>query len=199
MKTSLILLLAFVLSSFSKFGSASPSRSSKWIISESSKLTVNGKTNVNSFSCGLRQYTKADTLVISQSEKDELILSGEIRVEVKNFDCSNQIMTRELRKTLKENEYPTFRVRFISLKSPLVMKQKEVMSTGVVEISIAGATKRFEINYRLRREKNGMLFTGYQLLNFSDFKLDPPRKMGRLIKAKDELGIVFLLRMEAVS
>jgi hypothetical protein len=200
MKSLIILFLALTLTSFSKVHKlVAINRSSKWVISENSSLVVNGSTNVNKFSCSIRQYPKTDTVMISQDQKSRVLLSGELNIEVKNFDCNNQMMTKQLRKTLKEDQYPTFQIRFLSLKETSFLKQKKDFVKGLVEIEIAGITKRFEINYQLSGDKNTMLFTGKQLINFSDFKLVPPRKMGKLIQAKDQLVVVFFLKMEAAS
>jgi hypothetical protein len=200
MKSFIILLLALTLTSFSKVNKlVAINRSSKWVISENSSLIVNGSTNVNKFSCSIRQYPKTDTVLISQDQKSMVLLSGELNIEVKNFDCNNQIMTKQLRKTLKEDQFPTFQIRFLSLKETSFLKQKKDFVKGLVEIEIAGTTKRFEISYQLSKDKNTMLFTGRQLINFSDFRLVPPRKMGKLIQAKDQLVVVFFLKMEAAS
>ncbi|MEJ5963208.1 YceI family protein [Pedobacter immunditicola] len=200
MKSLIFLFLALTLTSFSKVHQlVAVNKSSKWVISENSSLVVNGSTNVNKFSCSIRQYPKTDTVLITDDQKSKVLLSGELNIDVKNFDCNNLIMTKQLRKTLKEDQFPTFQIRFLSLKETSFLKQKKDIVKGLVEIEIAGVTKRFEISYQLSKDKNTMLFTGRQPINFSDFKLVPPRKMGKLIQAKDQLVVVFLLKMEAAS
>ncbi|MEJ5995260.1 YceI family protein [Pedobacter sp. Du54] len=200
MKTLMIILMASMLTSFDNvrhhpvFG-----KSSKWVISKSSSLAVNGSTNVNRFSCAIVQYPKTDTVRSSQDQKNVFSLSGEINIEVKNFNCNNSLMTQELRKTLKETQFPTLQVRFLSLKATPASIQSRDFARGLVEIEIAGIAKRFEIDYQLSFDKNTMYFTGCQLINFSDFKLEPPKKMGKLIQAKDQLKVVFFLKMEEAS
>ena len=99
------------------------------------------------------------------------------------------------RKTLKEDRFPFLQIRFVSLKeTPMLSSVK-----GLVEISIAGVTKRFEINYQLSIDKNAITLTGNHMINFSDFNLVPPKKIGKLIQAKDELAVLFTLKMEPVS
>ncbi len=77
----------------------------KWVISESSTLSVNGTTNINKFTCEILAYDKTDTLTISKSSNG-VILSGNVGLSIKSFDCHNSIMTHDLRKTLKEDQYP---------------------------------------------------------------------------------------------
>jgi len=195
MKTFIISLLAFLLTSFSI---ADKKSSTKWVISQNSILTVNGSTNINKFSCAIVQYPKTDTVNIIQDQQRNILLNGIVNIDVKNFDCKNIMMTKQLRKTLREVEYPQFKIKFLSLKGIFFAKQKSNMMKGLVEICIAGIAKRYEVNYQLNYTKNELLLSGNQSINFSDFNLEPPKKMGKLIQAKDQLVVVFSLSMESV-
>ena len=124
MKSLIILFLALTLTSFSKNHKHVANRSSKWVISENSSLVVNGSTNVNKFSCSIRQYPKTDTVLISEDQKSKILLSGELHIEVKNFDCNNQIMTKQLRKTLKES-ISDFWDQIFVVKRDIIFKTKE--------------------------------------------------------------------------
>ncbi|RZL47779.1 MAG: YceI family protein, partial [Pedobacter sp.] len=138
MKTILILLLAFTLTSLKIVDKTDfKNRSTKWLISENSSLIVNGSTNISKFSCTILRYPKTDTIQISLDKTNNILLSGTVNIEVKNFDCNNYMMTKELRKTLKENEFPYLHIKFISLKEITNITQKSNMK-GVVEIEIAG-------------------------------------------------------------
>src|SRR5476651_1985682 len=99
-----IAMLFFALTGF-KIGP--PGDAKKWVISETSNLHVNGSTNINKFSCEIPSYDQTDTLTISKGKNNkEVVLSGCIRLKVQAFDCHNVIMTHDLRKTLKESQYP---------------------------------------------------------------------------------------------
>lgn len=200
MKSLIILALTGMLTSFGNAYHIAPTaRLSKWIISESSSLVVNGSTNVNKFSCTILQYPKTDTILVSQDPKNRILLSGKLNIEIKKFDCMNMMMTKQLRRTLREDQFPTFQIRFLSLKETSFLKQKKDFVKGFVEISIAGVTKQFEICYQLNMDKSNIILTGNQTINFSDFNLEPPKRMGKLIQAKDQLAVVFYLKMEAAS
>ena len=198
MKSIIIFLLGLSLTSFGLKDYRLTKRS-KWLISENSSLIVNGSTNINKFTCAIFRYPKSDTLVVWADQANGILLSGAVHIEVKNFDCSNAIMTKELRKTLREDEFPFLHIRFLSLKEmPSLSGQKNRIIKGAVEIEIAGTTKRFEVAYQLNKEANNMTLTGNQAINFSDFNLQPPKKMGRLIKAKNELKVALCLKMELI-
>ncbi|RYE58134.1 MAG: YceI family protein [Sphingobacteriales bacterium] len=199
MKAFSFVLISLALAIFCSMKRPDGVRLSKWVISEHSSLKVNGSTNVNRFTCEIVQYTKADTIDISHDSSNKMLLSGQLNIDVKNFDCKNILMTKQLRKTLKEDQYPTIHVRFLSLKENPVAGSKRYFIKGVVELTIAGVGKRFEIDYALARDKKILVLTGAHPILFSDFNLEPPKKLGKIIQAKDQLIVTFLLKMEAAS
>lgn len=197
MKNLLAVLLFFSLSSFDSFKNTDK-KPSKWIISETSSLIVNGSTNVNKFSCVILPSPKSDTVLVSNDKSNNIMLSGAIHISVSEFNCDNPIMTRELRKTLKEKEYPYLHIRFVSLKEISTINNQTKVIKGLIEIELAGKIKRFQISYLLNANKNQMILSGTQAINFSDFNLQPPKKMGKLIKAKDKLEVALYLKMELI-
>ena len=196
MKVVFGLLLVFLLTSFCHKKEGGIVSRSKWVISENSKLTVNGRTNINRFSCSITAYPKTDTIFINQDKTNNIALSGVLNIAVKNFDCNNDMMTKQLRKTLKEDKFAMLRVRFLSLKE--APSQKLNVVKGIVEITIAGVAKKYEICYQLDVNLEDLVLTGNQAINFSDFNLEAPRKIGRLVQAKDELIVAFNLNMKLV-
>jgi hypothetical protein len=171
---------------------------SKWVISKNSSLIVNGVTNVNKFSCLILPSAKTDTIMVTKGQLGALLLSGSINIKINEFDCSNSIMTRQLKKTLKANEFPYLHIRFLSLK--IFDKDLQTRAVkGQVEIELAGKSKSFPIEYQLSISKNKMILRGNQSINFSDFNLHPPTKMGKLIKVKDKLDVALYLNMELLD
>jgi hypothetical protein len=76
------------------------SAQTKWLISESSSLSVNGSTNIDKFSCDIPNCDQSDTLTVRKSEKG-IVLTGSINPAVLSFDCHKKMMTRDLQKTLQ--------------------------------------------------------------------------------------------------
>lgn len=168
---------------------------SRWVVSENSMLTVNGSTNINRFSCVILRYPKTDTVLVSKDKTDHIALSGILNLEVKNFDCSSAMMTKQLLNTLKENRFPVLRIKFLSLKE-IPSEGQNSFVKGDVEITLSGVLKRFEICYQINVKRGTIELIGQQAINFSDFHLIPPKKIGRLIQAKDQLVVAFFLKME---
>jgi len=188
---------SFVLSS--KSGSVVPVK--KWIISKNSSLTVNGSTNINKFSCVIPAYDRIDTLTVRKDKTGTgIMLSGTISLPISSFDCHNSGMTKQLRKTLNEKQFPVLRIRFLSLNKMPVLTVKTEAITGFVEIEIAGVKKRFEVGYQITtNDQKNIHLLGSRDINFSDFNLAPPRKLGGMIQTKDLLRVDFQLNMKAMD
>ena len=169
----------------------------KWLVTENSNLRVNGSTNINTFSCQIPAYNNIDTLLIYRfKNSNTLVLKGCISLSVQSFDCKNLIMTHDLRKTLKAEQYPQLHIYFLSLdKLPDLNSHPESIS-GLVDIEIAGVKRRFEVKYLIREDSpKSVDLLGSRDINFSDFHLIPPRKLGGMIKTNDKLSVDFHLRI----
>jgi len=195
-----VMILYFPLTGFvlhSKPGNEKPPM--KWVVSQNSSLSVNGSTNVNKFACVIPAYDQTDTLTVSSKKNQGVTLSGSIGLSISSFDCHNSGMTKQLRKTLNEKQFPLLHIHFLSLnKLPLLTNQPE-MITGMVSIEIAGVSKRFEINYQINRDDQKIIHLfGSRVIDFSDFNLVPPKKLGGMIKTKDELSVEFHMNMKSI-
>jgi len=172
----------------------------RWVVSQNSSLSVSGSTNINKFSCVIPSYDQADTLTVNENNNaGTVILSGMIDLSINSFDCHNSGMTKQLQKTLNEKQFPMLHIRFLSLNNLPAMSSKPEPIKGLVDIEIAGVNKRFEINYLMSKdEENVIHLLGSRDLNFSDFKLIPPRKLGGMIQTKDLLTVEFQLKMKTI-
>ena len=173
----------------------------RWVISKSSSLSVNGSTNVNKFSCVIPNYDKVDTLSLSTGKIGHGVdLSGSIGLSISAFDCHNSGMTKQLQKTLDEKQFPLLRIKFLSLNQMPILTMKPEAITGEVQIELAGVSKRFDVNYQItQNDQKSIHLLGTREINFTDFNLVPPRKLGGMIQTKDQLNVDFTLIMKAMD
>jgi len=205
MKSKNVLWISLLF--FSSTGFVVPHRSDggnkvqRWVISKSSSLSVNGTTNVNKFSCVIPNYDKVDTLSLSTGKIGHGVdLSGSIGLSISAFDCHNSGMTKQLQKTLDEKQFPLLRIKFLSLNQMPILTARPEAITGQVEIELAGVSKRFEVNYQItQNDQKSIHLLGTREINFSDFNLVPPRKLGGMIQTKDQLNVDFTLIMKAMD
>jgi hypothetical protein len=72
--------------------------------------------------------------------------------------------------------------------------------TGQVVIELAGVSRQFEMEYATTREDSTTVqLTGCRRLCFSDFGLQPPQKMGGLIRVDQSLDVQFILCLRQIG
>jgi len=205
MKYKNILWIVLMFVSFTSFMSSGhlggTTETKKWVIAESSNLCVNGSTNINDFACEILAYDQTDTITVSKPKSDkEIVLSGSINLKIQSFDCHNSIMTHDLRKTLKASQFPVLHINFLSLNKLPDLSAKPEPIKGVVDIEIAGVKKRFEVNYQISEDAQKTIhLLGLRDINFSDFNLIPPRKLGGMIQTRDKLSVDFHLKIKTIQ
>jgi hypothetical protein len=185
-------------------GNAPGKEKTNWVVLKSSSIEISGRTNVNHFSCGVPQYTEADTLRFLPEGPGAQVtgigLSGTLRLDIDRFDCRSRVMTSEFKEALQYGRYPQLTIHFVSLeKMPGFTSRPEIIK-GQVEIGLAGVTKSFAIDYTASRsDRCAVELTGVRPLSFHDFGLKPPHKMGGLVKVNDSLHVRFTLCLRQVE
>jgi len=166
------------------------------IVLPASKLSIDGKTNVNSFTCSIAKYTGTDTLVLQEGGKKirPVFVKGSVGLDASTFDCGMAIMTSDFRKTVKSEEYPAIVIDFISFERAPSYAQGEEKFKGILKISLAGVTKLFEVDCSIETKPSGMIhLMGGRAFTFADFGLKPPSRMMGTIKVQEELNVKFHL------
>ncbi|RQO69565.1 YceI family protein [Pedobacter sp. KBW06] len=197
-RPSLLLLLILLPSFAFKPSHADPV---KWILTKECTLKVNGSTNINKFSCIVPEYVQPDTLICYKENKNgPLKISGSMALDVQKFDCKHAVMTNDLRKTLKAKVYPKIIIKFLNLSKYPDLYNREEAIKGAVTIELAGIVKHFEVDYKYTMTGNGNLkLIGTKQVNFSDFNISPPRKLGGMIKTNNELNVEFVLNIKTLN
>ncbi len=173
----------------------------KWAVQKTSTLRITGKTNLAGFGCDIKGYYQTDTIVYTESEDLNRIvpLQGALNIDINKFDCHNKMLTSDLRKTLKAIEHPNLVVRFIALeRMPAFANNKDVVK-GWVDVELAGVNKRFDIDYKLEKKEGVIQLNGDRSFCFSDFKLTPPKKLGGIVRVKDDFYVNFKLVLSEVN
>lgn len=174
----------------------------KWVVQQGCSLKVAGKTNINKFNCEVREYSNPDTISFHQSTSNSsaVSLSGQLSIPVTSFDCFNSLMTNDLRKALKSRDYPQLKIRFLSFRKLPSLKAAEESLNGTVQIDMAGASKQYEVAYRINRDDRQIIhLVGSQVIRFSDFQLTAPKKLGGMVRAEDELNVEFYINFKTVA
>ncbi|MBK8699669.1 MAG: YceI family protein [Saprospiraceae bacterium] len=193
---------AFILPILLMMGLSGGHERETWLLQSHSRLKVDGKTNINSFECAIPSYGRRDTLYVDQTagSGNEVKTNGELAIQVRRFDCHHKVMTKDLQKTLKADDYPYMKISFLSFSKGFTTFDRKSHLSGTADITLAGVTKRMDITFVIDpHHKDGVELVGTKLILFSDFKLKPPSKLGGAIKVKNELIVEFVLFLQKVS
>jgi hypothetical protein len=167
----------------------------RFIVQPSSKLTINGKTNVNAFQCTTMSYHGKDTLILIEGgRRRPFFEKGFVGLDASSFDCGMKVMTSDFSKTIKAKEFPSIFIEFISFeKIPLYSNAKDQFK-GKIKISLGGVTQTFQMDCTIEPGTSGNIhLKGGRSFSFSDFNLQAPERVMGLIKVKDTLDVNFHL------
>lgn len=169
----------------------------KWILDARSELIISGSTNVNSFLCRTDCYEIRDTLQFINRGKDcEIQFSQKaMQIPLTSFNCGNELITNDFRDALDASRHPLLAVRFLSLDQQVVTAKSGSVA-GVVEITLAGTTRTYPVLYAISGNGNMLTLAGARTVCFSDFNLQPPRKMMGLIRVQDNVEVEFQLHLQ---
>jgi hypothetical protein len=166
-----------------------------WVIEKTSMLNIQGSSNVTDFTCEVTEYARRDTLVYIKDDQHRKLrfLRSELSVDINRFDCHKPYITSDFRHTLKAKENPCLKIRLIALDD-LIPNVAEQRVNGTTEIILAGVDKRIEVDFTCRNlGGNRLELVGYKDLHFSDFNLEPPRKLAGLIRINEDIRVNFRL------
>ena len=170
-----------------------------YIPDSSSRLWVEGRSNINEFECQANQYSGKASLIDSneqiefiQEEQGRVFLQVEIRVD--GFECGKNRMNRDLQDALKSSEFPE--ITFLFGSAEILEMPSENDQAFDLEVSgfltVAGNTRNIRFNTRaFFLEANKVRAIGNTTIKMSDYDVTPPTALMGLIKANDELTVNF--------
>lgn len=199
-KHAYLLIISIALLCFIGWNNNESTLKNRWIVLKGGTLRVNGSTNINTFSCLVANESPNDTITCFLNKDATITMTGKIDLWIFGFDCHNPMMTADLRKTLKAKEYPTMKISFVSLNKYPDLKTTQESIKGFVNIELAGVIRKYEVSYKFFMDEQRIIhLIGDRSVNFSDFKLTPPKKLGGIIRANDNLDVEFGLSFRAIN
>lgn len=158
---------------------------------DQSKLWIEGKSNVNQFTCHAEKYSALiDT---PEMEQDSFNLTVEIAVN--GFECGKRKMNRDLYDALKADNHPTIDFEYKkthSLSYSDSTDRYELMVNG--SLTVAGHTNTIEFPMSATLLDGGSLRAeGSADIRMSEFNVDAPTALFGLVKVNDKLTVHFEL------
>jgi hypothetical protein len=164
------------------------------IVQPSSAILIDGKSNVNKFRCTSDQYNGSDTLIFKTVNNKTVFVRGNVKLNASGFDCGMRAITKDFAETINVEKFPFITIEFISFEEVLHYKTTEERFLSKLKLTLASVSKTVELRCGAKKDAQGLIhLKGARNFTFSDFGLDPPEKMGGLIKVDEKLNVNFHL------
>jgi hypothetical protein len=174
--------IAMGLALFLLLGSARPIsflNDPNLIIINQIKIEILGNSTVGKYKCNCPHIFR-DTIYLNSTTKNSL----KSEISTNDFDCGNRIMNKDLKTTIKVTKFPKSTVTITNIKAAGADYKCNL------NLKITDKTLSYS-NLALKKSKESL--EGTVNVKFSDLGLEPPTKMGGVIKVKNEFVIHFVL------
>lgn len=163
-------------------------------LDEGSYIRIHVKTNIDEFPCDYvnQKITHLPNCNIFQENDRLQTLEAMIEVPIKLFDCGNTLINKDFCDLLNQDDYPFIVISIDSLKeSKKSVKHKQV-GNALIKIHIAGKIKNYQVEYYYDKANHDIVtIKGNQMIDITDFGLEPPSKVMGLIKTNKYVLIEF--------
>ena len=152
---------------------------SNFVMAQENSFTIVGKTNMNIFKCIDKNFNTPTTFGNENSSNNKISLN------ITDFDCKYDYITKDFRKTLSADIFPQIQINFGKFR-----KSSNGNYISSAEVKLMNKVR----TYNIELYNNGKTLSGKQQVRFSDFGITPPKKMAGMIVVKDELDLSFIIQ-----
>lgn len=164
------------------------SQVSNYTVSESSKMVVEGTSNVRDWG-------------VDVDEIEGKFIMGEATIEMIEFSVLTETfkghingMNKHIQKAIKQKEYPELTFRLNEVES---FDGKSAVING--NLTVAGVTQLIKVEGQVEKVDKGFEIKGEKLLRMTDFDIEPPKAMLGTVKAADEIKVTFDIIISSVE
>lgn len=158
------------------------------------RISISGTSNVKNFRCLTAESNQKGSFIVFEKDDSSAIsfYNAKLPVRVRSLDCNNNLINRDLYKTLNADRYP-----FILLQlrdADLISSYPNNTYKYKVKVDLTLANNQRESNGEVLVQKIGagvFRITGSQHIKLTDFSIKPPTAMLGLIVVDDEMVINF--------
>jgi len=149
------------------------------IIIDKLEIEILGNSTVGKYTCS-NSLSYRDTIYLNSNFKNSL----KSEISMSNFECGNRIMDKDLKTTVKAAKFPKSTVTITNIK-PFGTNYKCSLNFRITDKTLS--------YQNMVLKNNPESLEGSVAVTFSEIALEPPTKMGGIIKVKDEFVIHFNL------
>ncbi len=164
-------------------------------IDAGSRLTIEGSSNVNKFTCACNEQFPKSTLRFDLLEggKSARFSNAGLNIRTKSLDCGNSQMNKDMYKTLRADQHPNIRIDLTraQLQEATALSANEWTTLKATSsLTIAGVSKPVVFDVKAKRiAPDRIRLTTAREVLMTDFGIDPPTAMLGLIKVNNTIRI----------
>ena len=158
-------------------------------LSKSSKVWVDGTSNVRSFSCAAATI-QADVIGEPNADPAAAVKSGSLVIPVASLDCKNGKMNEHMRNALKAEQNPSIKWRMTSYR----VDGAQVTIQGF--LTIAGKENPIELKGTGSVENGVLKFKGSKQFKMTEYGVKPPTMMFGAMKVGDAVTVGFDIALQ---
>jgi hypothetical protein len=164
-------------------------------VKETSWLSISGTTNINSFECRSSGEDTRGHIFINVIEGGNSISFSDagIVLDINSFDCKNQMITRDMHKTLGGRRNSGIEIKLLDAVSGDMnwySANGKISTNVIITLNEISVTKELEILWQ-RTGGFEYQFGGTTELLMSEFEIDPPSPALGLVKVDDKILVNF--------
>lgn len=164
------------------------------IIEPESTFKISGKSNVNQFDCKIEEGFCGKSVNVCYSVEDSSLKFSNTKfsIPVNEFDCGSKYITRDMKSTLKSDEYPFMTFELLNITNFEELNCGN--SKAETLVTIAGVTNKYYLDYLLHKtdtDKFEILI--HSTFDINDFKLETPTALMGMIKVSDTINVSLTL------
>jgi polyisoprenoid-binding protein YceI len=165
-----------------------------------SRVILHGRSNVNSFSCATSTFqavVRIDSAARPEGSdtRSTSVVRLTVTVPVRSLDCGRARMNEDMFRALKADSFPEIRYVLTSYEVEDHSLSDSVVIHSVGELTVAGVTKRIELQVDGCRSDGGSLRgAGSVKLLMTDFGIRPPTAFFGAIRTKNALEVAVEIR-----
>lgn len=208
-----LILFCFILTTITLTGfrlyesgsTLSESSAFSYSLLQGSKVSVEGTTSVNAFTCFSDDtYSQHSANLFVNDLKNNITFQGVILdVKTGSLQCGNEVMNKNLCQMLNTDKYPFIVVELLQASTRIGESpnfSQWVNMTGKVYISLAGERRAQRIDFAAKQNGNGVYhFIGKHNISLNQYNLDPPTALFGLVKVNDVITVKFDLLVKATK
>jgi hypothetical protein len=166
-------------------------------IGTQSRLTLEGTTNVNHFSCDCLESFPAQVFYVDKLDDENCSIvfrETALNLKVRSLDCGNKMMNKDMYDALNAHMFPNIQIELLRVSEErcdlLGEEMNWVKFIAHSRITLNGEQKDYWINVIVRKTgHNQFRFIGDKVLSMKDFGIEPPTAALGMVKVYDEIKI----------